>query len=74
MSGETHGDEGRIERFARKNIKKSILFMGALAVTSILLPPAGAAVATTLAAGSGVEAIGSKMVQEHMKQRRLKKG
>jgi hypothetical protein len=72
MSNETPSGEGRIERFARKNIKKSLFLLGGLAVASILLPPVGAAVATGLAAGSGVEAIGSKFVHGHLRDRRLK--
>jgi hypothetical protein len=74
MSGETHSDEGRIEKFARKNVKKSLFILGGLAVASILLPPAGAVVATGMAAGSGVEAMGSKFLHGHLKQNRLSKG
>jgi hypothetical protein len=70
---EHHSGEGKLEKLARKNIGKSIFLLGAFAVGAILLPPAGAAVATSLAAGTGVEAIGSKIVHGNLKQRRLKK-
>jgi hypothetical protein len=73
MAGEITG-EGKIEGFARKNIKKSLFLLGGLAVASILLPPVGAAVASGLAAGSGVEALGSKFVHGHLKHNRLNGG
>jgi hypothetical protein len=71
--GEQHTGEGKIEKLARKNTKKSLFLLGGLAVGTILLPPAGAAIAAGLATGSGVEAIGSKIVHGHMKQNRLGK-
>jgi hypothetical protein len=73
MSSESPKDEGRVEKFLRKNVKKSLLFLGGLAVASVLLPPAGAAIATGLAAGSGAEALGSKILHGHLKQSRLTK-
>ena len=65
--------EGRIEKLARWNANKGIWLVGGLAVGAVLLPPAGAAVAATLAAGAGVETVGSKFVHERSKQRRLRK-
>jgi len=70
---ESYNKEGRVERIAKNNIKKSLLLLGGLAVGAVLLPPAGAVVASSLAAGSGVEALGSKALQDHLKQRRLNK-
>ena len=71
---ERHRDqEGRLEKVARLNTKKSAWLLGGLAVGAVLLPPAGAAIAASLAAGTGVETIGSKFVHERTRRRRLKK-
>jgi hypothetical protein len=73
MAAKSHEGEGRLERATKWYGKKSLLALGGLAVASILLPPAGAAIATGLAAGSGVEAIGSKILHGRLKQNRLRK-
>lgn len=66
--------EGRVEKLARINTKKSLLILGGAAVGSGLLPPVGAAVAVTIAAGAGIEAVGSKMLHMHRKEKRIKTG
>jgi len=72
MSEQTPHGEGKIEKFLGKNFKKSLLILGGLAVASILLPPAGAAVASAWAGGTAAEAAGSKLLQDHLKQKRLR--
>ncbi len=64
--------EGKVEKFARKNTRKSLVVLGGAAVGAVLLPPAGAAVAVTIAAGAGIEAIGSNMVHTSRREKRLK--
>lgn len=71
MSGEAPPGEGKVEKFLRTNVKKSLFVLGGLAVAAILLPPAGAAIASGWAAGSGVEAAGSKFLHDHLAQKRL---
>ncbi|HEV2403789.1 MAG TPA: hypothetical protein VGS08_06360 [Candidatus Saccharimonadales bacterium] len=65
--------EGWLEKVARKNVGKSLGFIALSAAGALLLPPAGAAIAASFAAGTAAEAVGSKLVHEHLKQKRLKK-
>ena len=71
MSSEAPKDEGKVESFLRRNVKKSLYILGGLAAAAVILPPVGAAIASSWATGTGVEAAGSKLLHGHFKQKRL---